>query len=73
MTDVLKEIRAYLNDDNSVVMSKRLLNQIIAEIESKDEKIMDLVEEITDLEKDLHEAHREIQNLERTIIMGERG
>lgn len=73
MTDVLKELQAYLDGDNSVVMSKRLLNDIITEIESKDERIKDLIEEVTDLEQDLREVHKEIRNLERTIIMGERG
>lgn len=33
MADVLKELQAYLDGDNSVVMSKRLVTEIIAEIE----------------------------------------
>lgn len=72
MTDVLKFLHSYL-EDPTVIMSKERVNEIIAEIESKDEKIMDLVEEITDLELDLRDAYKEIKNLERTIIMGERG
>lgn len=32
MTDILKELQAYLDGDNSVVMSKRLVRETIAEL-----------------------------------------
>lgn len=32
MTDVVKELQAYLDGDNSVVMSKRLVRETIAEL-----------------------------------------
>lgn len=40
MTDVLKELQAYLDGDNSVVMSKRLVNEIIGEINRLRKKTM---------------------------------
>jgi len=71
MTDVLKFLHSYL-EDPTVIMSKERVNEIITEIESKDEQIMDLIEEVTDLQQDLRGAYKEIKNLERTIVMGER-
>lgn len=38
MTDVLKELQAYLDGDNSVVMSKRLVSETIAELASEREQ-----------------------------------
>ena len=37
MTDVLKELQAYLDGDNSVVMSKRLVSETIAELAAERE------------------------------------
>lgn len=65
MTDVLKFLHSYL-EDPTVIMSKERVNEIITEIESLDE-------ERTDLQEELRDAYRQIQQLERTIIMGERG
>jgi len=64
MTDVLKFLHSYL-EDPTVIMSKERVNEIIAEIESLDE-------ERTDLQEELRDAYKQIQQLERTIIMGER-